>query len=939
MRRRILFFITILILNFVFVSSAFAIKIEGDLVTFPPEDDCDASKEDCNTYYNSNPLRYKTICTDATGEDATDGKCEYASDLFAFELGKEPTKGTSYSRISVTNIPDILKYTEPMKKYWDVAAIVYYGYEKCYTRSSLGGEGYFYGKLVNVDNTNYDCAATQPDEDSVCYLQTQAALTRYFQGNNYYLDAFNYTRGAPYRKARAAKKCVENRGKLSQIVTGQFEISNDVKTISNLFENVYMKWQKVPSGEQSNIYKYDVAELGNLNLIYNQQNDSYEAVVKLGVNYGKIAAVQLESIVGENSIIKNDYISGPYKDEKCINRITDFYYVARDKKFYYYYKVSIPRVDVLTKTNFKFSVTFENHGSNYVPYFYSPIENKYPSLVRIVKKNKSITLYSSKEITPDVCISRFSSIINSNLNDNDEMEERIKLYEYLKNVEYPRKNINMDPRNLLNLNITDPSEACVDVGANAINTVGCLSASLYNTELSYTFNGETKNNNCSLDSYNSQNISCYNELAINYDGSIAGYCYTNVNLENLIGTDFFGNVEAGSSIIFATDKSLVNNKYAPIGANIYKKCYFPGNYEKSARSFSFRDKDYDEIVPGITNKKDCEKSKSQYFVKENVGGTCYKRNYTNLSHYINVGLGLLNSVKTLSSATLSSDEYMYDEYYLDRDDVPLERVNDEDFMFEGVYKYKYNTKTIYSYYGSGKTTAYSDCTKDGTCYKIGSGLVSNFNDVGEKNFEFQVTYFNYNNGVLDNYYNPIGTAHANIATISSNNCSYNAVSKITGSDSNNSFNKLNLQFEIIDTSKPFAGKNGLGRQVGSNWCDGDNCYWTYDENETLQTNSLVQQYIINANNSSNKTGAGAIYTIMLDSSKIKNIRDYNKEHPYDEWINCGKDCDNETYSKWKSQFLYEKGIRKNIEDDESIEDVMDPDELNPEEYDEELEEE
>ena len=95
------------------------------------------------------------------------------------------------------------------------------------------------------------------------------------------------------------------------------------------------------------------------------------------------------------------------------------------------------------------------------------------------------------------------------------------------------------------------------------------------------------------------------------------------------------------------------------------------------------------------------------------------------------------------------------------------------------------------------------------------------------------------------------------------------------------------------------------RDTNSNWCDGSNC---------SSDNNIVQTYIKDRNNSYNITGEGSWYTnqtsgkprIVLTPDTIKEIREYNKNHKYDDYeLKCdinGENCQN--------AFLAEFGIRR-----------------------------
>ena len=83
----------------------------------------------------------------------------------------------------------------------------------------------------------------------------------------------------------------------------------------------------------------------------------------------------------------------------------------------------------------------------------------------------------------------------------------------------------------------------------------------------------------------------------------------------------------------------------------------------------------------------------------------------------------------------------------------------------------------------------------------------------------------------------------------------------------------NLVFRTIDTNNPFLGEDGRGRKVGANWCfikdDG-----TYDCNPD---NPLVEEKILNANNSYNRTNGGIKYRFVLTPDVVRQIRSYNSQ--------------------------------------------------------------
>ena len=126
-------------------------------------------------------------------------------------------------------------------------------------------------------------------------------------------------------------------------------------------------------------------------------------------------------------------------------------------------------------------------------------------------------------------------------------------------------------------------------------------------------------------------------------------------------------------------------------------------------------------------------------------------------------------------------------------------------------------------------------------------------------------------------------------SITSNACKYGVTGEIVRNG------KLNLSVRIIDSNNPFPGISGNGRDTKTNWCYSGDC---------SNNNTLVTDEILNSNDSYNKTGSGAIYTITLTPDIIKKIRTYNDTHNYDDYtLTCdpgGTNCE--------SSFLRSYGI-------------------------------
>jgi len=176
-------------------------------------------------------------------------------------------------------------------------------------------------------------------------------------------------------------------------------------------------------------------------------------------------------------------------------------------------------------------------------------------------------------------------------------------------------------------------------------------------------------------------------------------------------------------------------------------------------------------------------------------------------------------------------------------------------------------------------------TSDNDCLFIGNGIITNFNDAktGKGSFSFKINNENVINKIFD-----FGSKELQ--------CEYNISPEII--TYNNPNGEIELEFRSIDTNTPF------NRDTNTNWCSNSSCKYN---------NNIVKQYILDSNNSYNKTKAGALYTnqttgtkkIVLTPELIKNIREYNKTHPYDDYeLTC------DTNGNCQNKFLSEFNITK-----------------------------
>lgn len=181
---------------------------------------------------------------------------------------------------------------------------------------------------------------------------------------------------------------------------------------------------------------------------------------------------------------------------------------------------------------------------------------------------------------------------------------------------------------------------------------------------------------------------------------------------------------------------------------------------------------------------------------------------------------------------------------------------------------KYLLSPIYIKKGIGEICTSINQTN---CINIGRVFLSKFSDVGRINVPFSVIF-----------------GENKIDLI--NSCYYTATPELID-------NELKLEFRTISKSNPFTGKNGSGRNTGSNWCNGTDC---------SSTNETVKNVILDRNDSYDSTGDGPIYRIELKPYDIKLIRKKYSAKKYDEFY---LDCDMNA-TNCKSLLLQEFNIKR-----------------------------
>ena len=242
----------------------------------------------------------------------------------------------------------------------------------------------------------------------------------------------------------------------------------------------------------------------------------------------------------------------------------------------------------------------------------------------------------------------------------------------------------------------------------------------------------------------------------------------------------------------------------------------------------------------------------------------YDKDWNNIKVPSNNGIATLNLTKTCystnSSVTFSSfnspkiffgDNNNYLKVNSEQSsDNHIESPNIEGMnKFESSYTYNYDLNDIYIDSLTGKKVNASTNTT-----KTVQGILINFNDKAtNKDLPFKIEY----NGEK--------------ISPTESSCKYSTKQEIikyppaTG--------ELDLEFRTIDTKEPF------NRKTMSNWSDKD---------DNSKDNNTVKKYIKDAVNSygldRNGNKADPKYKITLTPNDIKEIRNYNKTVPYDNYL-------------------------------------------------------
>ena len=201
---------------------------------------------------------------------------------------------------------------------------------------------------------------------------------------------------------------------------------------------------------------------------------------------------------------------------------------------------------------------------------------------------------------------------------------------------------------------------------------------------------------------------------------------------------------------------------------------------------------------------------------------------------------------------LNSDSYIEKDVSIDFVDLLKKEILSGEKTNQ-ILETQYFLPLMYASNKDGKVY-YGYCPSSEYCKELGSGIISKFNlTPGTYDMKFSIELKQDKFGSLGN----------------SSDCKYTVENELI--DYNN---KLNLEYRIVktDSSTAFLSKDGIeNRKIGLNWSSVE----------------VQKEVLDNRNDSYNKTGEGAKYTLTLIPSDIKIIREYNKLTSYDDYtLNC-----------------------------------------------------
>ena len=130
-------------------------------------------------------------------------------------------------------------------------------------------------------------------------------------------------------------------------------------------------------------------------------------------------------------------------------------------------------------------------------------------------------------------------------------------------------------------------------------------------------------------------------------------------------------------------------------------------------------------------------------------------------------------------------------------------------------------------------------------------------------------------GIISPFNKNSGTIPFEFNSVAYEGCSYKTIPEIITYKKTDKGN-LRIEFRVIDPKEPF------NRNTKSNWCDRS----AEESKRCKANNNIVTEEILNAPNSYGQNTQEPKYSIKLNLSDIKAIRQYNKENSYDTSVYC-----------------------------------------------------
>ena len=429
---------------------------------------------------------------------------------------------------------------------------------------------------------------------------------------------------------------------------------------------------------------------------------------------------------------------------------------------------------------------------------------------------------------PTDCITMFNSLRN--------MDERIWAYRYFKY--FISSSTTYDK--FLDLDITDPDEACEAYDYTATQNTSCLSGS---------YDEQT---------FNERNISRYNLLLPTTTGDVA-YCQLSFNLANRLGTSEW-HVSSGKMPI-----QYANQTIAATGT-LSQKCYLYSLH--SGLDQKYKPNDF-PVNRG-------EVSKFNYFNEiKNI-----KLDSREL------GTSSPSVVKNFNNSSWS--EYAESVNYL------LKPIYSEIITGKISYDIPKNNGNNYKLLGYGVISKFDATSQYNIPYSItfGSNLSSILRGTTKTSNNCKVypeqTIITTSNKTSDDLKlsfriidtsNPFPGKSGNVRRVGTN---WRATSVL-----NNEYFNYNDYTRWLNLSW-----NGIKGKILANNTNKNVI------NDDYGFNSLVEYVMETTNNSYNKNKTKPIYTITLTPTNIKKIREYNKTHKYDDFtLDCKSNATNCTISQ------------------------------------------